>query len=154
PRAIRGARSGDARREPHSFRRRLPGAASPRLPEHARARLLGERRPLVLALLRHCEVPAGLRAPPVPRAHAPGDRKRSHRAQEARMKILAIVVNYRTAEQTLEATESLVQALSGMDGRVAVVDNDSQDGSYELLSHAVGERGWTNRVEVLRAPKN
>ena len=59
------------------------------------------------------------------------------------MKVLGIVVNYRTADRALRATESLVKALEGMDGRVTLVDNDSGDGSYEKLVRTVSERGWS-----------
>ncbi len=70
------------------------------------------------------------------------------------MKVLAIVVNYRTAERTVEAVASLLDALTHLDGRVAVVDNDSQDGSRELLARTIAERGWSSRVELLCSPVN
>jgi GT2 family glycosyltransferase len=69
------------------------------------------------------------------------------------MKVLGIVVNYRTADRAVRAIESLVTALEGMDGRITVVDNDSGDGSYEKLVRAVSERRWS-RVEVIKARKN
>jgi len=63
------------------------------------------------------------------------------------MKLLAIVINYRTAEMTLDAVRSLLKALQHIpDSEVVVLDNDSQDGSFETLSGAI--RGLDDRVPV------
>jgi GT2 family glycosyltransferase len=70
------------------------------------------------------------------------------------MRVLSIIVNYRTATHAVAATESLVRALADIDGHIVVVDNDSRDGSYELLTKEVADRGWQERVEVIRAPRN
>jgi GT2 family glycosyltransferase len=69
------------------------------------------------------------------------------------MKLQAIIVNYRTAEMTLDAVRALLVALERVpDSCVVVVDNDSQDGSYEKLSRAA--RGMKGRVTVLASDKN
>ncbi|MEM9177967.1 MAG: glycosyltransferase family 2 protein [Myxococcota bacterium] len=65
------------------------------------------------------------------------------------MKFLAVVVNYKTPDMTLDSVESLLREIpAGCTHRVVVVDNDSQDGSFEHLRDAVRERGWKDRVEV------
>lgn len=69
------------------------------------------------------------------------------------MRVQAVVVNYRTADATLAAVESLVLAMEGL-GEIVVVDNHSQDGSYEKLSEAVRKRGLVGRVEVVASPVN
>ena len=52
------------------------------------------------------------------------------------MKLLAVVVNYKTPQMTLEALTELVQALGTIPGsRGIVVDNDSADGSFEHRVH-------------------
>ena len=73
------------------------------------------------------------------------------------MKLLAIVVNYRTAKMTLDAVRALLAALEGIPGaEVVIVDNDSQDGSFEILSEAArtfGRQGLAP-VEVIATKKN
>jgi N-acetylglucosaminyl-diphospho-decaprenol L-rhamnosyltransferase len=70
------------------------------------------------------------------------------------MKLLAIIVNYRTPDSTLRALASLVREIDGMDAKAIVVDNDSDDGSYERIARAVEERGFSSNVEIVRAPEN
>jgi N-acetylglucosaminyl-diphospho-decaprenol L-rhamnosyltransferase len=73
------------------------------------------------------------------------------------MKVLAIVVNYRTAKMTLAAVRALLAALEDVPGaEVVIVDNDSQDGSFEILSEAArtfGREGLAP-VEVIATKKN
>ena len=40
------------------------------------------------------------------------------------------------------------------DARIVVVDNDSQDGSFDRLCEAVAERGWSGRVRVVASDYN
>lgn len=73
--------------------------------------------------------------------------------QSKDVQILTIVLNYRTAEMTLKAVEAALHEMEGLAGAITVVDNDSGDGSYEILSQAVLDRGW-NRVRVLQSGHN
>jgi GT2 family glycosyltransferase len=69
------------------------------------------------------------------------------------VKVQAIVVNYRTAEMTLDAVRALLVALERIpDSQVVVVDNDSQDGSYAKLARAA--QAMRGRVTVLASDKN
>jgi len=73
------------------------------------------------------------------------------------MRILAIVVNYRTAHMTLDAVRSLLSALEDMPGaEVIIVDNDSQDGSFELMSQVARTFGEvaTTPVRVVESGRN
>src|SRR5262245_40978504 len=71
------------------------------------------------------------------------------------MKLLAVIVNYKTASMTLEALSALARELHAIPGaRAIVVDNDSKDGSYEAIAQAVQERGWSKLVEVVRSDRN
>jgi N-acetylglucosaminyl-diphospho-decaprenol L-rhamnosyltransferase len=70
------------------------------------------------------------------------------------MKLLAVIVNYRTADTTLRALEKLLAELAGLDAEVTVVDNDSQDGSFERLRAGVEARGWSGSVNVVLAARN
>jgi N-acetylglucosaminyl-diphospho-decaprenol L-rhamnosyltransferase len=68
-------------------------------------------------------------------------------------RVLTIVLNYRTPELTLQAVEAALREMEGLTGAITVVDNDSGDGSYETLTRAVQERGWS-RVRVLQSGHN
>ncbi len=68
--------------------------------------------------------------------------------------ILTIILNYKTAEMTLESIRAALREMAGIAGEITVVDNDSRDGSFETLSAAVAAEGWTGRVRVLAAGRN
>jgi GT2 family glycosyltransferase len=68
-------------------------------------------------------------------------------------RVLTVVLNYKTPDLTLQATEAALREMEGMAGAITVVDNDSGDGSYEALVQAVRERGWS-RVRVLQSGRN
>lgn len=68
-------------------------------------------------------------------------------------RILTVVLNYRTSDLTLRAVEAALVAMDGLAGAITVVDNDSQDGSFEKLETAVRERRW-DRVRVLQSGRN
>lgn len=71
------------------------------------------------------------------------------------MKLLTIIVNYRTADMTLKALEALLPELAPYpDARVAIVDNDSGDGSLSALRRSVAERGHGYRVSVVASQRN
>src|SRR5438874_10054485 len=73
------------------------------------------------------------------------------------MKFLAIVVNYRTPEMTLDAVRALLAALEGVpDPEVVIVDNDSQDGSFEFLAEGIRTlaRPGSAPVTVLQSGEN
>ncbi|MDO8883777.1 glycosyltransferase [Pseudotabrizicola sp.] len=67
--------------------------------------------------------------------------------------VLTVILNWRTAEMTLRATEAALVAMDGIDGGLTIVDNDSGDGSFERLSAEVAARGW-RRVRVLQSGRN
>ena len=70
------------------------------------------------------------------------------------MRLLCIIVNFRTADHTIAAVESLLRDTQGMDAHVTVVDNDSGDGSIEVLERAAAERGWDRRVDLIASDHN
>ncbi|MCA9609268.1 MAG: glycosyltransferase family 2 protein, partial [Myxococcales bacterium] len=69
------------------------------------------------------------------------------------MKLLAITLNYRTPDMTMDAVRSALPALARIDGgwKLAVVDNDSRDGSDEKLRAACA---GLERVEYLQTGHN
>lgn len=60
--------------------------------------------------------------------------------------LLTIILNYRTADMTLRAAEAALVAQQGLNAELLIVDNDSQDGSFEALQSGVAARGWPVRV--------
>ena len=71
------------------------------------------------------------------------------------MRVLACIVNFRTADLTLRAVESLAPQLRALPGsKVCVVDNDSGDGSYERLCVGVAQRGLEDVAEVVASGHN
>jgi N-acetylglucosaminyl-diphospho-decaprenol L-rhamnosyltransferase len=71
------------------------------------------------------------------------------------MKLFGSILNYRTPDLTLEAARGLVKALVHVpDSRFVIVDNDSQDGSFERMHDSVARESWKNRCEVLASGHN
>ena len=67
--------------------------------------------------------------------------------------ILTVLLNFRTADMTLQALESAVREMKDIAGAITVVDNDSGDGSYEKIRDTVLARGW-DRVRVVASGNN
>lgn len=67
-----------------------------------------------------------------------------------------IILNWRTAEMSLRAAEAALTAMKGIEGLITLVDNDSGDGSFETMSRAAADRGWTagGRLRVLQSGRN
>lgn len=65
-------------------------------------------------------------------------------------RLLTVLLNWRSAEMTLQALEAALRAMAGLSGAVTVVDNDSGDGSFERLAAEVAARGWDTAVVPVR----
>lgn len=65
--------------------------------------------------------------------------------------VLCVILNWRTAAMTLKAAEAARRAMEGIEGAITIVDNDSQDGSYEAMAEAA--KDWP-RVQVLQSGRN
>ncbi|MEL6185937.1 MAG: glycosyltransferase family 2 protein [Myxococcota bacterium] len=70
------------------------------------------------------------------------------------MKVLAIIVNFRTPDLALDAVRALVPELEGLPARVIVVENDSGDGSYEKIEAGIAAADWGDRVELIASGRN
>lgn len=70
--------------------------------------------------------------------------------------LLIVILNYRTPELTLKAAGAALADSDGLRAEVVIVDNDSQDGSFSLISDAIAREGWTvdNRVRLIDAGHN
>lgn len=70
--------------------------------------------------------------------------------------VLTIILNYKTADMTLQSVEAARTAMEGIAGGILIVDNNSQDGSFETLSAHVSSQGWDmdGRVRVIQSGRN
>jgi N-acetylglucosaminyl-diphospho-decaprenol L-rhamnosyltransferase len=70
------------------------------------------------------------------------------------MKLLTVILNFRTPELTLQAIAAAERAMAKWsDARIDVVDNDSQDGSFDAIR--AGIAGYDPaRVRLLASPRN
>ncbi|MDD7971543.1 glycosyltransferase family 2 protein [Roseinatronobacter alkalisoli] len=65
--------------------------------------------------------------------------------------VLTVIVNYKSAEMALKSAQAAERAMAGIDGAITIVDNDSQDGSYDYLRD---HTGGMPRVQVLQSGHN
>jgi N-acetylglucosaminyl-diphospho-decaprenol L-rhamnosyltransferase len=70
------------------------------------------------------------------------------------MRLLIVVINYRTPELTIDALESIASQVREVDAHVVLVDNASGDDSLPRLTAAIEERGWRSWVELIASPVN
>lgn len=70
--------------------------------------------------------------------------------------VLTVILNYRTAGMTLRSAEAALMAMQDLPGEVIIVDNGSGDGSFEVLSAAARDRGWSasGRLRVVSSGRN
>ncbi|MDC0736819.1 glycosyltransferase family 2 protein [Cognatishimia sp. SS12] len=69
--------------------------------------------------------------------------------------VWTVILNYRTAEMTLQAAEAAYADMANIPGKIVIVDNDSGDGSFEALQAGVAAKGWPQtRIEVLQSGRN
>jgi N-acetylglucosaminyl-diphospho-decaprenol L-rhamnosyltransferase len=70
-------------------------------------------------------------------------------------RLLVVILNYRTAQLTIDCLQSLVQEVNALPGtQVVVTDNDSQDGSVEQIKTAILSNGWEYWVSLQPLPSN
>lgn len=71
--------------------------------------------------------------------------------------LLTVILNWRTADMTLQSAEAALREMQGIPGALTIVDNDSGDGSFKKLRAEVAARGWDKAivpVQVLQAGRN
>jgi len=67
--------------------------------------------------------------------------------------VLTVILNWRTPAMTLQSAEAALREMEGIAGEITIVDNDSGDDSFEMLTAEVARRGWS-RVRVLQSGRN
>ncbi|EAZ89773.1 glycosyltransferase family 2 protein [Crocosphaera chwakensis] len=69
--------------------------------------------------------------------------------------IFIVIVNYKTPELTIDCLKSLTQEIPLIpDLKVAVVDNDSQDGSVEKIQDTIKKERFSSWVSLIPSNKN
>ena len=69
--------------------------------------------------------------------------------------VLTIILNYKTPDMTLQSFAAALREMDGIAGAITIVDNDSQDGSYEALLKAVRVLDMKpGRVQVIQSGHN
>ena len=77
------------------------------------------------------------------------------RSRETVLKLLVVIVNYRTAEMTLDAAgTALTELRSYPDARITIVDNASGDGSADRIESVIEAKTWGDRVSLIRSSRN
>lgn len=71
-------------------------------------------------------------------------------------RILTILLNYRTPEMTLRAAEAALAEMEELPGELLIIDNGSDDGSFEQIRTEAEARGWLNsgRLRLLASEVN
>src|SRR4051812_48066173 len=69
------------------------------------------------------------------------------------MKLLIVIVNYKTADLTIDCLRSLASEMIS-DARVIVTDNDSRDGSAEKIRDAINSNGWSSWASIMPLSNN
>jgi hypothetical protein len=72
------------------------------------------------------------------------------------LRLLIVIVNYRTAQLTIDCLRSLAPEVPSLPAgtRVVVTDNASGDDSVERLGAAVRDHGWEPWVTLMPLPRN
>ena len=69
--------------------------------------------------------------------------------------VLVVIVNFRTADLTIECLRSLAPEVArNPSATVAVVDNASGDGSAQAIAAAIKDQDWWTWATLVRAPVN
>jgi N-acetylglucosaminyl-diphospho-decaprenol L-rhamnosyltransferase len=70
-----------------------------------------------------------------------------------RPRLLTVILNWRTPEMTVQAAAAARTAMRRLNGEILIVDNDSQDGSFEAISAHLAAAQWAN-VRVIQSGRN
>ncbi len=69
--------------------------------------------------------------------------------------MIIVILNYRTADLTIDCLRSLVSEVQSLSGiQVVVSDNDSQDGSVDRIAAAIVAEGWEDWVALMPLEHN
>ena len=70
------------------------------------------------------------------------------------MRLLVVIVNYRTGDLTVACLRSLAAEVSAADARVVVTDNCSGDASPAQIAAAIADNGWSGWASFMPLERN
>ncbi len=70
------------------------------------------------------------------------------------MYIGIVIINYKTPELTIAGLQALFESEISYDFHVAIVENFSNDGSFEKIEIAIRENNWQNKVTMINSSFN
>lgn len=82
------------------------------------------------------------------------DIKTHNHTVDRKPRIVVSIINFRTADLTIQCAQSVLDDLDAFDGHVVVVDNRSDDGSAENIESWMSGLPDTARVSLVRSPTN
>ena len=68
------------------------------------------------------------------------------------LELLIVIINYKTADLVIDCLKTVLPQLQ-TNQSVVVVDNDSQDGSADVIAHWLSESGQ-GKIDLIRSPLN
>lgn len=75
--------------------------------------------------------------------------------QNMPLRLLVVILNYRTPDLTIDCLRSLVDEVADLpDLQVVVTDNNSGDGSVEKIQHAIENENWGHWASLMPLPAN
>ena len=69
-------------------------------------------------------------------------------------KLVVSIINYKTADLTVQCVQSVLECLHDIDGHVVIVDNRSADGSVEQLQNWIDSGDIADRVRLISSDTN
>ncbi len=69
-------------------------------------------------------------------------------------RVVVSIINFRTADLTLQCVQSVLADMAGIDGHIVVVDNLSGDGSAEKIADWIAGQGPDLPVSLVLSPTN
>ncbi|HEX5244675.1 MAG TPA: glycosyltransferase, partial [Tepidisphaeraceae bacterium] len=71
------------------------------------------------------------------------------------MRLLVVIVNFRTAPLVIDCLRSLDQPMRELPGaKVVITDNASGDDSVRLISQAIADSGWSEWAQIIPLETN
>ena len=71
------------------------------------------------------------------------------------MNVCAVIVNYRSSETAIETITTLYQEFSQIEyAHIIIIDNDSNDGSFEKINNLIQTNNWQPTVKIIATGRN
>lgn len=71
-----------------------------------------------------------------------------------KLRLLVVIINYKTPQLVCQAVQSVVPQLNSETDKICIVDNDSHDGSVEILQQFISTYDFQSLVKIIASPFN